>query len=84
MVTLTATDQKELRNYFDELSNSMTRIEAERDHMKEIYLELKDKFELPPRIARKIAKVYHKRNIVEVKAEAEEVETVYETIVPTV
>lgn len=83
LITLTQEQIRDLRGRFSELSNSMTRIEAERDLMKEIYANLKEDFELHPKIARKLAKIYHKRNIVEVKAEAEEVESIYDSIVPT-
>lgn len=59
----------EIKNRFDEISNSMTRIEAERDLIKEIMADLKTKYEMPPKIARRLAATYHKRNIQEVVAE---------------
>jgi len=71
-----------IKNKFTEISNSMTRVQGEKDLMKEIYTDLKDQFELPPKMARKLAKAFHKRNLAEVRAEHEEFEETYETVFP--
>jgi hypothetical protein len=71
---------KEIKSRFDEISNSMTRVAAERDLTKEIYEDLKDKYEVPPKIARKLAKAYHKRNIQEVIAENNDIVEAYDTV----
>jgi hypothetical protein len=63
-----------------EISNSMTRIEAERDLIKETINNIKDQYELPTKYTRKLAKIYHKQNFNEVKAEQEDIEALYETI----
>ena len=76
----TPTQLKDIKNRFDEISNSMTRVSAEKDLVKEIYGDLKDQFEIPPKIARKMAKAYHKRNLAEVRAEHEDFEEAYETV----
>ena len=71
-----------IKNKFTEISNSMTRQQGEKDLIKEILIDLKDQFELPPKMARKLAKAYHKRNLEEVRAEHEEFESTYETVFP--
>lgn len=71
-----------IKNKFTEISNSMTRVQGEKDLIKEIYTDLKDQFELPPKLARKLAKAFHKRNLEEVRAEHEEFEETYETVFP--
>lgn len=73
-------DRKGVYDAIVEISNSLTRMEAERDLIRETLKEVKDKYELPPKYTRMLAKIYHKQNFIEVKAEAEEVETLYETL----
>jgi hypothetical protein len=73
-------DRKAIYEAMREISNSMTRMEAERDLISETLKSIKDQFELPPKYTRKLARIYHKQNFQEVKAEQEEVETLYETI----
>jgi Transcriptional regulator DsbA len=74
------TQLKEIKGKFDEISASYTRVSAEKDLVKEIFNDLKDEYELPPKTARKLAKAYHKRNLAEVRAEHEEFEEAYETV----
>ena len=76
----TPTELKEIKDRFDEISASMTRVSAEKDLVKEIYMDLKDKYEIPPKIARKLAKTYHKRNLAEVQAEHADFEENYEKL----
>lgn len=83
LTVLTAEQRKDLKNKFVELSNSMTRIEAERDHMKEIYLALKEDFEMHPKIARRLAKAYHKQAYQEMVAEQEEFQETYSEVFPS-
>ena len=79
----TPTQLKDIKNRFDEISNSMTRVSAEKDLVKEIYSDLKDQFELPPKVARRLAKAYHKRNLQEVIAENNDFVETYETVFET-
>jgi hypothetical protein len=76
----TPTQLKEIKGRFDELTASMTRIAAERDLMKEIYKDLKDTYEVPPKTARKLAKTYYKRNLEEVRAENDDLVETYEVV----
>jgi hypothetical protein len=78
--TLTPNDRIKLKGKFDEISNSYTRIEAERDLIREILNDIKEEFEIAPKISRKLAKIRHKRNLQEVVAETQEVEETYTDI----
>ena len=62
-------DRKAVHDALREISNSMTRIEAERDLIKETLNMLKDNYELPTKYTRKLAKIYHKQNFNEGKTE---------------
>jgi hypothetical protein len=73
-------DRKGVYDAVVEISNSMTRMEAERDLIRETLKEVKDKYELPPKYTRTLAKIYHKQNFNEVKAESSEVEDLYESL----
>jgi hypothetical protein len=73
-------DRKKIMNAIQEISNSFTRVEAERDLIKDILQDIEDKFELPKKYTRKIAKIYHKQNFTEVQQEQEELESIYETV----
>ena len=73
-------DRKKIRGALEEISNSLTRIGAERSLIKEILQDVEDKFELPKKYTRKVAKIFHKQNFAEVKTEQEDLETIYETV----
>ena len=73
-------DRKAIYDAIREISNSMTRMEAERDLISETLKAVKDKFELPPKYTRTLAKIYHKQNFQQVKDEQTEVEHLYESI----
>jgi ssDNA-specific exonuclease RecJ len=64
-----------------EISGSMTRIEAERDYIKESVKEMSAEFQLSKKTLNKMARVYHKQNFSEEVASHEEFEDLYETIV---
>lgn len=67
-------------NALKEISNSMTRIDSEKDLIKEIVEEVSDKTEVPKKYINKLARIYHKQNISEVKAENDDLETLYEAV----
>ena len=53
-------DRKRIRTALQEMSDSMTRIEAERDLMKEIITNVHEEFELSKKTFRRMAKVYRR------------------------
>jgi hypothetical protein len=74
-------DRKKIRDALQEASNSMTRISAERDLIKEIAKELADQYQLPKKTVNKMIRVYHKQNFSEEVAAQDEFETLYEEVV---
>lgn len=73
-------DKAKVLGCLNEISNSLTRIEAERDLIKEILDRLQEECEIPKKLGRRLARVYHKRNYAEeVAAQNDFVET-YEAI----
>jgi len=69
-----------LLNAMKEMSDSMTRVESEKDLQKEIIDEVSDKVEVPKKYIRKMATIYHKQNLTEVKTEMDDVEALYEAV----
>lgn len=73
-------DKKKILNAMDEISNSMTRIEAERDQIKAIKAQMKEDFKFPPSVINRMAKVHHKRNFNEEQSQNEDFELLYESV----
>lgn len=73
-------DRKKIEQALQEISNSLTRTEAERDLTRDIIKTTCEQFELDKKIFRRMARVYHRRNFSEEVAEHEQFETLYETI----
>lgn len=73
-------DRKRIRAALQEMSDSMTRIDAERDLMKQIINNVHEEFELSKKTFRRMAKVYHRQNFSKEVAEHEEFEVLYENI----
>ena len=74
-------DKKKFLNAIVEVSNSMTRTEAERDLINEIIKDLSEEFDINKKIIRKIAKAYHKQNLNEEQQDHEEFVELYEEVV---
>lgn len=73
-------DRKKIRDAMQEASNSLIRIDAERDLIKNIITDLNDAYQIPKKTISKMIKVYHKNNFQEEVASADEFETLYETV----
>jgi len=74
------TDIKALKDCIIEISNSMTRIDAERDFQKEALSELEEKIDIKKANIKRLAVVYHRQNISEVLGKAEELDQLYEQV----
>jgi hypothetical protein len=74
----TEEDRKKFMGAIQEMSNSMLRMEAERDLIREIVKEKSDEFKINKKIINKIAKTYHKQNRTQVEAEHEEFLELYD------
>lgn len=79
-MNLSPTQKQSIKNCLQEISNSMTRMEAERDNIKEIVNRCATEFEMNKRITRKLARIFHKRNIEEERAEQQEISDTYDAI----
>ena len=55
-------DKNELRGVLQEISNSMTRMDAEKEYIKEAMAAASEKYQLNKKYLRKMAKVYHQNN----------------------
>ena len=74
-------DKKKLLDCLRECSGSMTRMEGEKDYIKESISAIAKDLQLPKKLVAKMVKVYHKQNYDEEVATHEQFETLYETIV---
>ena len=75
-----ALDRAKVLGCLQEVSNSLTRVEAERDLIKEILQKMQDECEIPKKLGRKLARTYHKRNYEEEVAEQSDFQTIYENV----
>lgn len=74
----TEEDRKKFMGAIQEISNSMLRMEAERDLIKEIVKDKSDEFKINKKVIKQIAKTYHKQNRTQVEAEHEEFLEIYD------
>lgn len=74
-------DRKKFNDALQEISNSKTRISAERDLIKDIIDDLATQFELPKKTINKLANIYHKQSFSKEAQEFDELETLYEEVV---
>ena len=81
MRTLTQTDKQKIKSGMQEIANSLTRMEAERDNIREIVNSISTEFEMNKRVIRKLGRIFHKHNIEEERAEQEEINNTYDAVV---
>lgn len=74
-------DREKLLKVIRNCSDSMTRMDGEKDFIREEVKEISKQLEIPKRLVNKMIKVYHKQNYDEEVAVHEQFETLYETIV---
>lgn len=77
-------DRAKIKKMLGEISNSYTRVAAERDLIKETISEMSQEFNLPKKTLNKMAKTYYKQNFHVEQADHEEFEDLYTTIVEEV
>ena len=78
---LSAPDREKLFKIVQECSNSMTRMDAEKDFVREAITDTAKNMQLPKKMVAKLVKVYHKQNFDEEVAVHEQFETLYESVV---
>ena len=74
-------DRQKLLAVIKECSASKTRIEAERDLIKEAVSGISKELDIPKRMINRMVKVYHKQNFDEEVAVQDQFETLYQHIV---
>lgn len=74
-------DRQKIKKMLGEVSDSMTRIAAERDLIKETIKEMSQEFNLSKRQLNRMAKVYYKQNFSREKEEHSEFEDLYTSII---
>lgn len=79
--TLDDDQLKALRDGVKEISIHLSKMDREREGVKDIVDSLKDELKIPKKIINRIAKTYHKQNFAEVNVEDNEFATLYTTVV---
>jgi uncharacterized protein (DUF342 family) len=72
-------DKQKIKDAMKEISNAMTRIDAEKEFIKEAIDELADSVQIPKKYLNKMARIHHKQNLYEVSTEMDDIETLYES-----
>ena len=73
-------DRQAIKGAMSEISNAYTRMESEREFIKEALADLEDKVGIKAKYLRKMSKIYHKQNLIELTSEMEDLEGLYEAI----
>ena len=73
-------DKDKLKKSLQEISNSMTRVEAERDYIREAVKVIAEEQQLDKRMVRKLARAYHKQNFNDETAHFAEFQEMYEKL----
>jgi hypothetical protein len=73
-------DKLKLLDALKDISTSMTRMEAERDLLKNIKKEVCDDLQLNRKVLNKLARTYHKGNFSEEVEMHKDFESLYETV----
>ena len=73
-------DREKLLNAIKEISNSMTRVDAEKDFQKDVIDKIADELDLEKKHVRKLAGIYHRQNFTTVQQEQEELQELYEAM----
>jgi hypothetical protein len=80
MITLSPEEKKAVASAVKEMSDCMLRIDAEKELMKDIVDVTFQKYGVEKKHFRKLATIYHKANMDEIRTEFDDVETLYEVL----
>ena len=75
------TERKKLKAMIVEMTNALSRIDGEREHMKDIAGVASEEFGLEKKIINKLARTMYKNNYADLQAENEHFEFLYEALV---
>ena len=73
-------DKTAIRKVLKEVSDAMTRIDSEKDFIKDAVTDLSKTYSIPKASLNKVVKIYHKRNIAEERAKVDEEFYIYDEI----
>jgi len=73
-------DRKKLKDAIQEISNSMTRADAEKDFQKEAINNICEDIQIDKKYVKKLATIYHRNTITQVKTETSDIEALYTEI----
>jgi hypothetical protein len=73
---------KAIKDAMQEASSSYTRIEGEKDFLKELFANLSEGSELPVKYLKKISKIYHAQNLAAVATDQDNIVELYGTVFP--
>jgi len=79
-MVLTEQDKKDILTVIKDCSDSLTRMEGEREFIKEAIMGLNEKHSIDKKYLRKVVNIYYKQNLAEVTAVNNDVEDLYESI----
>ncbi len=74
-------DREAIRDVLSDISDNKTKIESYQTANTEAIKALAEKYDLPAKFIRKMASAYHKQSFEKEKKEADDFETLYETII---
>ena len=73
-------DRKAIRTALDQISEAYTNIATEKAQVKETLKALHDKFKIPKKTLRTVAKLYYRQTVVEFENETSEIKSIYKSI----
>jgi len=73
-------DREKIRRVMCTISDSLTRIEAERDIIKDELNALVEEFEIPKKFLSKMSRTYHRQNFQDLVGESDDFQSLYETV----
>ena len=74
-------DRQKLKIALEQITDSMARMDSEKEHIKEVITTIKENFELDPKHIRKMAKTMYDRSFADLQQENEDFELLYESVV---
>jgi len=74
-------DRKKIMDAMGEISSAMTRMEGEKDYIKETLNDLSEKFQIPKKLLNRFSRVYHKQNYSDELGANSDFETLVEILV---
>jgi len=76
-----AEDRRKLKAMIVEMTNALARVDAEREHLKEIASAAVEEFEIKKALINKLARTMYKNNYNDLQTENEHFEFLYESLV---